>query len=73
MAQNERECLHEFAQMDNGFLDLGIGRNVTLDTLAKTFDWLVNTPQIRREMQNLMLKHPLKDGIKNEIKIILGV
>lgn len=73
MAQNERECLHAFAQMNNGFLNLGLGCNVTPDTLAKTFDWLVNTPQIRREMRSLMLKHPLKSGIKNEIDIILGV
>jgi spore coat polysaccharide biosynthesis predicted glycosyltransferase SpsG/CMP-N-acetylneuraminic acid synthetase len=72
MAQNERERLHTFAQMDNGFLNLGLGQNVETDTLEKTFDWLVNTPQIRREMRNLMLQHPLREGVKREIRIILG-
>ncbi|MCM1371298.1 MAG: UDP-2,4-diacetamido-2,4,6-trideoxy-beta-L-altropyranose hydrolase [Clostridium sp.] len=72
MAQNERELLHTFAQMDNGFLNIGIGDKVSEDTILKTLDWLIKTPYIRNEMRNLMLKNDLKSGINNEIKIILG-
>ena len=72
LAQNEREQLHTFAQMDNGFLNLGLGKDVSEEVIKNTFDWLVNTPYIRREMRELMLKNELKNGLKNEIKIILN-
>ncbi len=71
LAQNEREQLHTFAQMQNGFLNLGLGKDITLETIESTFKWLVETEQIRYEMQSLMLKHDLKKGINNIIEIIL--
>lgn len=72
LAQNEREQLHTFAQMDNGFLNLGLGKDVSEDVIKNTFDWLVNTPYIRKEMRELMLRKELKNGLNNEIKIILN-
>lgn len=72
MAQNEREMLHTFAQMDNGFLNLGLGVNVSDETLKNTLCWLIDTPQIRNEMFTLMRKHDLKNGIFRVISIILG-
>lgn len=72
MAQNEREKLHSFAYMNNGFVNLGLGDETNVKTIENTFDWLVNTPYIRKEMRDLMLKHDLKNGAKNEINLILG-
>ena len=72
LAQNEREQLHTFAQMQNGFVNLGLGANISVDTIESTFKWLVETPQIRLEMRELMLKHDLKKGIKRVTDIILG-
>lgn len=72
LAQNERERLHTFAQMHNGFLNLGLGKDVSDETIDSTFKWLVETWQIRYEMRELMLKHDLKKGIKRVIDIILG-
>lgn len=72
MAQNERETLHTFASMKNGFMNLGLGVNVDDDTLYSTLNWLICTPQIREEMRNLMLKNNLKNGLVREIRIILG-
>lgn len=74
LAQNRREQLHSFAQMQNGFFNLGMGNEVEMDTLISTFKFLVNTPQMRREMRELMLSHhhQLKFGVKNEIKLIIG-
>lgn len=71
LAQNERELLHTFAQMPNGFMNLGLGANISEETIINTLEWLIQTPQIRREMRNLMLKNNLRDGLKNEIEIIL--
>ncbi len=72
LAQNEREKLHSFAQMNNGFLNLGLGTDVSEDAIKNTLNWLINTPYIRKEMRDLMLKCNLKDGLKNEIEVILG-
>lgn len=71
LAQNEREQLHTFAQMNNGFLNLGIGRNVDVETIKSTFKWLVDTPKIRKEMRELMLKNDLGKSIDRVIDIIL--
>lgn len=71
LAQNEREQLHTFAQMHNGFLNLGLGNNVSIATIETTFKWLIETEQIRNEMRELMLKHDLKKGINRVIDIIL--
>lgn len=72
MAQNEREMSHTFAQMDNGFLNLGLGANVSDETLKNTLCWLIDTPQIRNEMFTLMKKHDLRNGIRRVISIILN-
>jgi spore coat polysaccharide biosynthesis predicted glycosyltransferase SpsG/CMP-N-acetylneuraminic acid synthetase len=72
MAQHERETTHVFAQLKNGFLNLGIGGDIEAEELENTIEWLLNTPKIRKEMRENMLKHNLKDGIKREINLIFG-
>ena len=71
LAQNERERLHTFAQMENGFLNLGLGAEVTEETILSTFQWLARTPQIREEMRRLMLKNHLEQGTGRVLDIIL--
>lgn len=72
LAQNEREQLHTFAQMDNGFINLGLGSEVSDEDLASAFEWLVGARSIRREMRRLMLSNDLRSGIKQVKRIILG-
>lgn len=72
LAQNERELLHPFAQMDNGFLNLGLGSEVADEDIYSTLDWLIKSSSIRREMNNLMLHNDLKSGIKRVKRILLG-
>lgn len=74
LAQNEREQLHTFAQMENGFLNLGMGSRIGEETLERAFEFLVNTPQMREEMRRLMLEHGelLKNGVSREVNLILG-
>lgn len=72
LAQNEREQLHSFAQMQNGFINLGLGKNVDDETVESTLEWLIRTPQIRKEMRTLMLERDLKSGLRRVIKLIIG-
>ncbi|MCC8082459.1 MAG: cytidyltransferase [Lachnospiraceae bacterium] len=71
LAQNERETRHTFAQMGNGFINLGLGSRVDDETIESTFRWVLHTPQIRREMRNLMLQHDLRKGTERVIRLIL--
>ncbi len=72
LAQNKREQLHRFAQMDNGFINLGLGSEVSDDDIEATFRWLLGAASIRREMRRLMLANDLKSGLARVKKIILG-
>ena len=72
LAQNQREQLHTFANMENGFLNLGLGKEVPYETIKSTFDLLISTNKVRQNMHNLMIKHDLKSGINRVKNIILG-
>lgn len=48
LAQNRREQLHTFAQMENGFFNLGLGSEVSFDTLRRSFDFLGQHPAASR-------------------------
>ena len=72
LAQNRREQLHPFAQMDNGFINLGLGSEVSDEDILATLIWLINSKSIRKEMHKLMLKNDLKSGIKRVKRILLG-
>lgn len=72
LAQNRREQLHRFAQMDNGFINLGLGGEVSDQDIRSTFEWLMGAVSVRREMHRLMLGIDLKSGIKRVRRIILG-
>ena len=72
LAQNEREQLHRFAQMDNGFINLGLGSEVSDEDIFSAFEWLLGAKSVRREMSRLMLDNDLRSGIKRVKRIILG-
>lgn len=72
LAENEREQLHTFAQMDNGFINLGLGSEVSDEDLASTIAWLAGARSVRREMRKLMLENDLRLGIRRVKRIVLG-
>ena len=72
LAQNEREMTHTFATMKNGFINLGLGKNVSTDAITNTLKWLIDTPNIRSNMRALMLKHDFRGAEKRLKEIILG-
>ena len=72
LSQNDRETTHSFAQMEHGFLNLGLGKKVDPELISNTLQWLISTAEIRKNMRDLMLKIPLKAGIQRVKQIILG-
>lgn len=70
MAQNERELTHFFASSEFGFLNLGLGYNISNNDLYKEFTELVESNDSRRYMNQLMRKINLKNGRKVVIKLI---
>lgn len=72
LAENPREQLHTFAQMDNGFINLGLGSEVTDEDIESALVWLKDATSVRREMRNRMLANDLKSGISRVKRIILG-
>jgi hypothetical protein len=72
LSQNPREATHSFATMRHGFLNLGLGEVVDTETIKNTLIWLIETPNVRKNMHELMLKCDLKTGMERCKKIILG-
>ena len=72
LAQNKRETEHIFASMTNGFINLGIGKQIEKDTIKNTIEWLIHTPMVRREMRDLQLSKDYSNGQKRVLKLILG-
>ncbi|MBZ9571201.1 UDP-2,4-diacetamido-2,4,6-trideoxy-beta-L-altropyranose hydrolase [Methanobrevibacter sp. TMH8] len=70
LCQNQRELTHTFGNAENGFLNLGLGKNLSKKELIKTIETLLNDNDLRREMNKRMLSIDLKHGFENMIKIV---
>lgn len=70
MAQNERELTHFFASENFGFLNLGLGYNLSESQILSNFVELCNNFSKRKTMSALMKQTNLKDGRKTVVKII---
>jgi CMP-N-acetylneuraminic acid synthetase/spore coat polysaccharide biosynthesis predicted glycosyltransferase SpsG len=70
MAQNKRELTHFFASSEFGFLNLGLGYNITNEELYKNFVELIESYDSRKYMSDLMKNTELKNGRKTVIKLI---
>ena len=72
LAQNNRELTHTFATMKNGFINLGLGSLVDERAIYNTLKWLIDTPNIRHNMHELMMQNNLRGSVKRIKSIILG-
>ena len=72
MAQNARELEHTFASVGNGFINLGMGENLSQESILSTIEWLIKTPNVRREMHEKLLEKDFVSGQKRIIKLVLG-
>lgn len=62
LAQNVRELTHFFASEENGFINLGLGENVTEERILQMFKSLVKGFAERRRMNEVMLSRDLRSG-----------
>ena len=72
LAQNNRELLHTFANRKNGFLNLGLGHEVSKEKIQKLITSLINDYDYRKELSRLMLKNYIRSGINNVISLIFS-
>ena len=72
LAQNEREAEHVFAGIQNGFINLGIGKEQDDSTIISTINWLIMTPNVRAEMRRLQLLKDFSKGQERVINLILN-
>jgi hypothetical protein len=61
---------HFFASEKNGFLHLGLGKDVSEDKIVTAFKELYNSSAKRMEMNKRMKKHNIRTGRERVIKLI---
>lgn len=72
LAENQREVEHVFARFANGFINLGLGTSQESDMIQSTINWLIETPNVRRQMHELLLEKDFFSGQARVINLILG-
>ena len=70
LCQNERELSHIFGNVEHGFINLGLGSEVSKEEIRETFESTVKDYQLRCEMNKRMGEVDLKHGFENIKKLI---
>ncbi|MAD60110.1 MAG: UDP-2,4-diacetamido-2,4,6-trideoxy-beta-L-altropyranose hydrolase [Myxococcales bacterium] len=70
LAQNDRELLHTFARYEHGVVNLGLGSHCSDSKLLKTLQRLLDSQELRAELQKKLLSHNLRGGVDRVIKTI---
>lgn len=72
MAQNARELTHFFASAENGFINLGLGREQEKAQILESFKALVDNYGERKLMNEIMLSREVRTGRERVLKLIQG-
>lgn len=70
LCQNERELSHIFGNVENGFINLGLGVNITEEQILETLESLLDNYELRCEMSRRMKSIDLKHGFENIARLI---
>lgn len=70
LCQNERELTHVFACEANGFLNLGLGYQVSNEKVLEVFQSLVHSFEARERAQRLMLTQDIEGGKHRVVNLI---
>lgn len=70
LCQNKREITHAFCYEKNGFLNLGLGTETSLETIVTSLKTIIENQDYRFNMHNLMKKTFLMKGKKNVMSLI---
>lgn len=73
LAQNERELTHFFATAEHGFLNLGLGTEVSNKQILNAFESLSGNFQSRQYASGLMAKADLHSGRQRVLKLINSI
>lgn len=72
LAQNKRELEHSFGYLDNGFINLGLGKSISTDEILNTILWLADSTRIRMELRTVQSRFRPEHSFKRVERIILG-
>lgn len=70
LCQNERELSHIFGNVENGFINMGLGANLTQEQIIATLEDTIANYNLRLEMNKRMKKVDLKHGFENMMKLV---
>ena len=70
LCQNERELTHIFGNTEHGFINLGLGSNLSKETIIRTFENTIDDYELRLEMNKRMGEVDLRHGFDNIKKLI---
>jgi len=70
LAQNKRELTHFFASPQFGFINLGLGSDLSLDQIRKTFIHVIENYKFRCEMSSLMAENDLSQSRARTLRLI---
>ena len=70
LCQNLREVSHFFAHPEYGFVNLGLGAEVSDADILTTFNHLLDDAARRRYMAELMLSQDIRAGLDNVLRLI---
>jgi CMP-N-acetylneuraminic acid synthetase/spore coat polysaccharide biosynthesis predicted glycosyltransferase SpsG len=73
LAQNEGELKHQFASIENGFVFLGLGRDVSCGAIASALRSLTTSRDLRRALHTQMLALDLTEGCDFVVRKILAI
>lgn len=70
LCQNEREVSHIFGNVENGFINMGLGENVSKEKITETLEKTLDDYNLRLEMNKRMLAIDLKHGFENIMNLV---
>ena len=70
VCQNDLETTHVFANTANGIINMGMGESLTKEEIVDQFVALVNSPELRIEMNEKMSNIDMKHGFENIKSIV---
>jgi len=70
LAQSDREMRHLYANINNGVINLGLGKTVEEEKIIEVTAELISKLHLRLEMQKKMQRHQLHSGIDRVLKAI---
>lgn len=70
LSKDDREMSHTFANINNGFVNLGLGESLDSQNLIEEFAKLVNDYELRLNLHNKMLSFNLRNGFENITSVV---